>query len=102
MYKRGAAGGVHRAARGSRTVRPGVLRPAGRSSVRIQAVAEVQKSGSMAPAGADAIKQEIIEKLRDQFGKIEDYHTKDIYRGTAWSAREHLIDSFEKTQEYWE
>jgi starch phosphorylase len=34
-------------------------------------------------------------------GKTKDYDLKDIYQGTAWSVREHLIDSFENTQDYW-
>jgi starch phosphorylase len=79
-----------------------VLRSYGRTQVKIWAVAEAEKPTTMAPANADAIKEEIMTKLRYQFGKIEGFEMKDIYRGAAWSAREHLIDSFEKTQEYWE
>uniref|UniRef100_A0A383VH92 Alpha-1,4 glucan phosphorylase n=1 Tax=Tetradesmus obliquus TaxID=3088 RepID=A0A383VH92_TETOB len=47
------------------------------------------------------IQKEVASKLRYLLGKSKDYDLKDIYQGTAWSVREHLIDSFENTQDYW-
>lgn len=34
--------------------------------------------------------------------QIKDYNESDLYRGTAWSVREKLIDAFEHTQDYWQ
>lgn len=48
------------------------------------------------------VQQEVAHKLRYLLGKSKNYDTKDIYQGTAWSVREHLIDSFERTHDYWE
>jgi len=55
----------------------------------------------MAPSGAAEIKKEVVDKLKYQFGVVDQLSAKDVYHGTAWSAREHLIDSFENTHEYW-
>ncbi len=48
------------------------------------------------------IQSEVKHKLRYLLGKTKNYDEHDIYRGTAWSVREHLIDSFENTHDYWE
>jgi hypothetical protein len=34
--------------------------------------------------------------------QVKGYDEQDLYRGTAWSVREKLIDAFEATQEHWE
>jgi hypothetical protein len=34
--------------------------------------------------------------------QLKGYDAEDLYRGTAWSVRERLIDAFENTQDYWE
>jgi hypothetical protein len=33
--------------------------------------------------------------------QIKNYDAEDLYRGTAWSVRERLIDAFENTQDHW-
>lgn len=48
------------------------------------------------------IQKEVKQKLRYLLGKTKSYDEHDIYQGTAWSVREHLIDSFENTHDYWE
>lgn len=48
------------------------------------------------------IEKEVKTKLRYLLGKTKGYDERDIYQGTAWSVREHLIDSFENTHDYWE
>ncbi len=48
------------------------------------------------------IQKDVTQKLKYQLGRSKDYDTHDIYKGTAWSVREHLIDSFERTHDYWE
>lgn len=50
------------------------------------------------------VEKELGAKLRYQLGRTpkDGYSENDIYQGTAWSVREHLIDSFENTHDYWE
>lgn len=50
------------------------------------------------------VEKEVAAKLRYQLGRTpkDGYSENDIYQGTAWSVREHLIDSFENTHDYWE
>jgi starch phosphorylase len=69
-------------------------------AVQPRAIAEAQRAvagSSSTPAAAD-----IDAKLRYGFGKAEGPEgVADAYLGTAWSVRERLIDSFDKTHEYW-
>ena len=46
------------------------------------------------------IGSDILRKANYVVGK-EDLDTQTAYRATALSVREHLIDSFNKTQKYW-
>lgn len=74
----------------------------GRRILRISAVAELEKAvvarGSTIPVPAST---DIASKLRYLFGRNGDYSVADAYKGTAWSVREKLIDSFNKTHEHW-
>jgi hypothetical protein len=52
-------------------------------------------------AGGNATEADIRAKLKYQLGKVDKFSKEDLYRGAAWSAREKLIDAFERTQEHW-
>jgi starch phosphorylase len=71
-------------------------------AVRVQAIAEAERATKAAPASMTPIEKEVKTKLRYLLGKTKNYDEHDIYQGTAWSVREHLIDSFENTHDYWE
>lgn len=73
-------------------------RPQRSAAVNVRAVAETKK----APGSMNPIEKEVAAKLRYMLGKTRDYDAADAYQGTAWSVREHLIDSFENTHDYWE
>ena len=68
--------------------------------LEVRAVAEAQRTFSLSSA-APAPLEDISSKLRYLFGKNGDYSARDAYNGTAWSVREKLIDSFNKTHEHW-
>lgn len=72
-----------------------------RQALSVQAIAEAERTGTSSRA-MTPIQKEVTAKLRYLLGKSKDYDTHDIYQGTAWSVREHLIDSFENTHDYWE
>jgi len=75
---------------------------ASRKALRVRAVASEAKAAQMAPATEPAaIIEEIHDKLKYKLGKVKAADSHDIYQSSAWSAREHLIDAFEKTHEYW-
>jgi starch phosphorylase len=77
--------------------------PAGRSRLHVRAIAEAEKTSTKSSGSMSSpIQQEVKHKLRYLLGKTKNYDEHDIYRGTAWSVREHLIDSFENTHDYWE
>ncbi len=61
-----------------------------------------KKKGTMSSSTATPIEAEILDKLKYGFGKVKNIEPHDVYLGTAWSAREHLIDAFENTHAYWE
>ena len=84
-------------ARGARRV--ALVRGSRRATVRVAAVAEAIKP--MPPKEAAPIVEEIKDKLKYQLGKVGPIDIHSAYQGSAWSAREHLIDSFENTHEYW-
>ncbi len=74
----------------------------GRSPLRVSAVAEAEKTSAVV-RGSSAVTPapvDIANKLRYLFGRNGDYTPADAYHGTAWSVRERLIDSFDKTQDY--
>lgn len=73
-----------------------------RQAIKVQAIAEAERTATRSDKAMTPIQKEVAHKLRYLLGKSKDYDTKDIYQGTAWSVREHLIDSFEKTHDYWE
>lgn len=78
--------------------------PRGRQSLHVAAVAEAEKTATTASSSASAapVVADISHKLRYQFGKTaHPQSARDAYLGTAWSVREKLIDSFDKTHEYW-
>ncbi|KAI8467049.1 MAG: starch phosphorylase [Monoraphidium minutum] len=66
--------------------------------LRVQAVAAPERMAAKPAAPTEA---EIRAKLKYLLGKIKNYDAQDLYRGTAWSVREKLIDAFENTQDYW-
>lgn len=76
-------------------------RPARVFVASVKAVAEVTKPGMAPASGAQPIANEINHKLRYQLGITKATDAHDVYQGAAWSAREHLIDAFESTQDYW-
>lgn len=88
--------------------RQGVLRRrsacSGRGALRIQAVAEAERTATKTSTSMTPVEKELGAKLRYQLGRTpkDGYSENDIYQGTAWSVREHLIDSFENTHDYWE
>lgn len=50
----------------------------------------------------DSIEQDVLSKVSYTIGADPKALTpKQAYRGLAWTVRERLIDSFNKTQEYW-
>lgn len=67
----------------------------------VRAVAEASKKATPSASSVQPIVNEIQDKLKYQLGKVKDIDVHDVYQGTAWSAREHLIDAFENTHEYW-
>ena len=72
-----------------------------------RAIAEPPARSSPAPpamsngSSAAHTSEDIVKKLKYNFGKQTDYSKKDAYHGTAWSVRERLVDAFDKTHEYW-
>lgn len=76
--------------------------PAGRSRLQVQAIAEAERTSTKSSGSMTPIQKEVKQKLRYLLGKTKSYDEHDIYQGTAWSVREHLIDSFENTHDYWE
>ncbi len=79
--------------------------PRGRQSLHVAAVAEAEKTATTTSSSASAapVAADISHKLRYQFGKTATPQSaRDAYLGTAWSVREKLIDSFDKTHEYWQ
>ncbi len=82
--------------------RPGMSAPVPRAlTLPVRAVAEAVKPGASKSASVSPIVKEIEDKLKYTLGKVKASDAHDVYQGTAWSAREHLIDSFENTHEYW-
>lgn len=76
---------------------------AGRSArLHVSAIAEAERTASKSSGAMPPIEKEVKTKLRYLLGKTKGYDERDIYQGTAWSVREHLIDSFENTHDYWE
>ncbi|KAG2434907.1 hypothetical protein HYH02_012105 [Chlamydomonas schloesseri] len=74
----------------------------GRSALRVQAVAEAERpTAAKSSASAEPVTHDITSKLKYLFGRNGDYTNADAYQGTAWSVREKLIDSFNKTHEHW-
>lgn len=73
-----------------------------RQALHVQAIAEAERTSTKSSGSMTPIQKEVKHKLRYLLGKTKDYDEHDIYRGTAWSVREHLIDSFENTHDYWE
>jgi starch phosphorylase len=71
-------------------------------SVRAVLEKDAKAPAKKAVEAVSPIQKEVETKLRYQLGKSKQYDTGDIYQGTAWSVREHLIDSFEDTHDYWE
>ena len=50
----------------------------------------------------ESIEQDVLSKVSYTIGADpKALTTKQAYRGLAWTVRERLIDSFNKTQEYW-
>lgn len=78
-----------------------------RRPLQVRAIAEAARSfksgGAFGNSGmANAAPAESIKhELAYRFGKRADYAPRDLYNGTAWSVREKLIDSFDKTHDYW-
>ena len=77
--------------------------PSSRGVLRVSAVAEAEKTASGTQGGTSGVPAttDIANKLRYLFGRNGDYTTADAYQGTAWSSREKLIDSFNKTHDHW-
>mmetsp|Transcript_21955 Transcript_21955/g.37564 ORF Transcript_21955/g.37564 Transcript_21955/m.37564 type:complete len:868 (-) Transcript_21955:290-2893(-) len=85
-------------------------RRASRAPLAVRAIAEPPvkasvkgQNGAVSARGA-AVADDIATKLKYVFGKhapTTDLALRDAYLGTAWSVRERLIDSFDKTQEHW-
>ncbi|KXZ54777.1 hypothetical protein GPECTOR_4g847 [Gonium pectorale] len=86
-----------------RQVFPRVTAPS-RGALRISAVAEAERTAPTTRGSTPAVPAptaDIANKLRYLFGRNGDYTSTDAYQGTAWSVREKLIDSFNKTHEFW-
>ncbi|GLC52978.1 Transcription factor [Pleodorina starrii] len=85
----------------SRQIAPRVA--TGRRALHVAAVAEAEKTAATTRGGAASVPApvDIANKLRYLFGRNGDYTNADAYHGTAWSVREKLIDSFNKTHEHW-
>ena len=50
----------------------------------------------------DSIERDVLSKVSYTIGADpKALTTKQAYRGLAWTVRERLIDSFNKSQEYW-
>lgn len=80
---------------------PAVIAPARprRTLAKPQAIAQQEP----ATAGAAPVADEIVKKVKYQFGKPSPaaWEGKDAYRGTAWSVHDRLTDAFDKTHEHW-
>jgi hypothetical protein len=72
-----------------------------RASLLVSKVAEMERVGSSSANGASPADAEIMNIIKYQFGKRAGIDTKDLYRGTAWAVRQQLVDSFDKTHEFW-
>ncbi len=101
-------GGSRASVQGTRVPLSAARGPArGRVSHTSRAIAEPPaKPAPSAMPGANGssashASNEIVNKLKYQFGKQANYNAKDAYHGTAWSVRERLIDAFDKTHEHW-
>eukprot|EP00878_Enallax_costatus_P000865 GHUV01000991.1.p1 GENE.GHUV01000991.1~~GHUV01000991.1.p1 ORF type:complete len:874 (+),score=316.12 GHUV01000991.1:204-2825(+) len=73
-----------------------------RQAIKVLAIAEAERTATRPGTSMTPIQKEVTQKLKYQLGRSKDYDTHDIYQGTAWSVREHLIDAFERTHDYWE
>ena len=58
-------------------------------------------NGAVKLEGDEAAIQADIKRKLDYVVAASKVDAKAAYRGTALSVREHLIDSFNKTQQYW-
>lgn len=77
-----------------------------RDRLRVSAVAEAEdtrtsSSRSKSVKASANVANDIMAKLRYQFGKQKLTSAKDLYLGTAWSVRERMMDSFDATHAYW-
>lgn len=83
-----------------------VFKRVSRANLKVKAVAQPPELESVHKsigngAGPSHAAGDVANKLRYQFGKKTADTPRDAYHGTAWSVRERLIDSFDKTHEYW-
>lgn len=69
--------------------------------VQATAAAERTSTSKAQPTSSTPVQSEILDKVKYNFGKISNLTPRDVYNGAAWSVREHLIDSFERTHDYW-
>lgn len=79
---------------------------ASRMHLRVQAISEATKSTpSQRSKGSSTMGPSPVSDIKNvmtyRFGKRGDYSSKDVYNGTAWSVRDRLMDSFDKTHEHW-
>jgi hypothetical protein len=78
-----------------------------RSTQVARAVMEMNKSTSTNGSGAagsvkpEAVKEEVEQYLRYRLATA-DADQDALYKSTAWSVHNRLVDSFEKTHAHWE
>jgi hypothetical protein len=78
-----------------------------RSTQAARAVIEINKSTSTNGSGAagsvkpEAVEEEVKQHLRYRLATAE-ADQDALYKSTAWSVHNRLVDSFEKTHAHWE
>mmetsp|Transcript_11859 Transcript_11859/g.25461 ORF Transcript_11859/g.25461 Transcript_11859/m.25461 type:complete len:871 (-) Transcript_11859:450-3062(-) len=90
----------------SALVSPSAVRMAAPSRGRlgVYAVAEAERSALSNGVSGSADAGDIQAKIKSVLGKPVEAETtnRDVYVGTAYSVRDHLIDSFNKTHAHWQ
>jgi hypothetical protein len=103
--------GTHPLTKGTKSALASRVRSAsrvnqGRSALRPRAVMEMNRPAATNGASSGAVKPEAIEDEVKAFARYRlsaEAATKDgLYKATAWSVHNRLVDSFEKTHAHWE
>lgn len=77
-----------------------------RAALRPRAVLEMNRPAASNGAASGAVKPEAVEEEVKAFARYrlaaDTANNETMYKSTAWSVHNRLVDSFEKTHAHWE